>query len=155
MPQLAPVLAEKARKLRAAGHSINSIAAELGISAYQVKRATTDGFAERQRERWRKVDAERAEKRASDPQWQAYQLAHYHATKGFTADDARRLAEALKEHRRQYGLEQADAAKEFGRTLPQYQRWEAGECPRSLIRLVSLALRGLRAPKSGGSDPRR
>lgn len=153
MATLAPILAEKARRLRAAGRTVKAIAAELGISTYQVKRATTDGFADKERERWRRNDTERAPRRAKDPKWQAYQQAHYHATKGLSPTDAKNLAEALKERRKLYGLEQIDAAREFGRTLPEYQRWEAGECPRSLIRLVSLALRGLDTPKLRGSDP--
>ncbi len=158
MPDLAPALADRARRLRAAGRRIKDVAAELGVSEYAVKRATVPGFAERQREHWRKTDAQRVGQRIGNAAWMAYQLGHYHATKGLTVDDARRLAEALKERRRQRGLDQLAAAREFGKTLQTYQRWEAGLCPRSDIRLVALAIRGFEAPRPSSQgacfDPR-
>lgn len=146
MPALAPALADRARRLRARGRRIADVAAELGISEYQVKRATREGFADRERERWRRQDAERAARRAADPAYKAYKDSYYQVTKGQRIEDAAALAEALKERRRQRGEDQAAAAAAFGVTLPVYQAWEAGRCPRTQIRLVTLALRGLEMP---------
>lgn len=43
MADLAPALADRARRLRGAGRRVKDIAAELGVSIHDIKRATTPG----------------------------------------------------------------------------------------------------------------
>lgn len=154
MADIAPALADRARRMRSAGRRIKDIAAELGISIWDVKKATTDGFAEHQRERWREQDDRRKEQRKEA--FRVYSKDYYERTKHLRIADAKSLAAALIERRRQRGIDQATAAKEFGKTLSVYQRWEAGVCPLSDIRLVRLALRGLETGLTPrfDSDPR-
>lgn len=151
---LPPALADKAARMRSQGRSIKAIAGELGVSDYAVKMATTPGFADRTKERRRRSDAARAAERANSVEYRTYQREYYQTTKALRIGEADDLAAKLMAWRKQTGRDQKSGAGEFGVTLTTYQTWEAARCPRSQIKLVSLALKAIASTRSASGRDR-
>ncbi len=90
-PSIPPSVLARIKTLAAEGMSQKAIATIVGVSRKTVLKTIDPDFAERERERQRRVDAARAAKRRSDPAYHEYQQA-YGATEKRRAQVRERMA---------------------------------------------------------------